>query len=559
MKFFNPLVAIFKSYDYRDKVITLSAFAVFLLMIVKMLVFPYGLFGFGETGIYTEGIVAKNGIQNINPLFVDYNEADREVSALVFSGLMKYDLEKKAVVDDMAELIISEDKMEYSFVLREGLKWHDGNSVTIDDVYFTYHDVILSESFQNEILKTNFAGVLIDKVDEKTIKFTLEKPNVFFVSNFIIGILPEHVLGGTDPYDLLQDDFNKNPIGTGPYMVTEPVEVFSDGRTQITLERNPYYYFMQSEIEYHRFIVYPTMEELIEEINSVNGVVKVTGNYILDFQNNDRFELLPYELPQYVGVFMNMESEVLKDSAGVRLALQKAIDKEALISQFVDKIRVDTPLMELSQEDWEYQADIEQAQGALKESGYNYADEDTEHVGIRYHEDGLGLELRFIARAYDEGTYQYEETTKAVSFMQDAWESIGFSIQVEFLPTSLFKEAVMSRQYDLLLVGQLLGYNLDTYSYWHSTQANPLGQNLSNYKSFQVDSLIEDIRSTFDLEEREESLNDLAEKLKEDLPAIFLYRPIYYYATDGKLSGLSMDNVVYPGDRFSSIYLWTFD
>ena len=68
MKFFNTLVAIFKSYDYRDKVITLSAFAVFLLMIVKMILFPYGLFGFGETGIYTEGVVAKNGIQNMTEM-----------------------------------------------------------------------------------------------------------------------------------------------------------------------------------------------------------------------------------------------------------------------------------------------------------------------------------------------------------------------------------------------------------------------------------------------------------------------------------------------------------
>ena len=524
-----------------------------------MMLFPYGLFGFGETGIYTEGLVAKSGIQNINPLFVDYNEADREVSALVFSGLMKYDLENQAVVDDMATLTISEDKMEYTFVLREGLKWHDGNPVTIDDVYFTYHDIILSESFQNEILKTNFAGVLIEKIDESTIKFRLEKPNIFFVSNFIIGVLPEHILGGVDPYDLLQDNFNKNPIGSGPYMVTEPVEAFSDGRTQITLERNPYYYSEPSEVEYHRFIVYPTMEQLIEEINSVNSVVKVTGNYILDFQNNERFELLAYELPQYVAVFMNMESEILKESEGVRLALQKAIDKDELLLDFVDKIRVDTPLMELSQEDWEYQADIEQAQGSLKDAGYNYPEEDTEHVGIRYNEDGLGLELRLVARAYNEGTYQYEETTKIVSFMQDAWESIGFSIQVEFLADDAFKEAVMGRQYDLLMVGQLLGYNLDTYSYWHSTQANPLGQNLANYKSFQVDSLIEDIRSTFDVEEREESLTSLAEKLKEDLPAIFLYRPIYYYATDNKLSGLSMENVVYPSDRFSFMPFWSFD
>ena len=559
MKFFSKIVAVIKTYDYRDKVISAAVVAIFLLMLVKMMVFPYGLFGFGETNIYTEGIVSRSGIQNINPLFVDYNEADREVSSLVFSGLMKYDLEKRAVVDDMAQLTINEDKTQYRFVIREGLKWHDGKAVTAEDVYFTFHDIVLHPSFQNEILKTNFGGVEMELEDEMTITFKLEKPNVFFITNLTTGILPKHILEGVDPYEILQDDFNKSPIGTGPYMVTEPVESFADGRTQITLSLNPYYYAERSDIEFMRFIAYPSMQELIEEIDVVNGVPKVSGNYILDFVNNERFDLFPYELPQYTAVFMNLESPILKDSKKVRLALQKAVDKDALIGEGMDKIKVDTPLMSLNQEDWEYQSSTEQAMGALKDAGYRYQKEDTEHAGIRYNNDEEGLELNFIARYYDENTYQYEETLKVVNFLEKSWEDIGFAINVELLPSELFKERVMQRNYDLLLVGQILGYNLDTYSYWHSTQATPVGQNLSNYKSFQVDSVIEAIRSTFDEEKKAEKLLELAERLKGDVPAVFLYRPVYYYASDSRMTGISMDGVVFPSDRFSKIWQWQFD
>lgn len=560
MKFYNKIITVFKAYDYRDKVISAGAVAIFLLMIVKMMFFPYGLFGFGQSNIYTEGIVARNGIQNLNPLFVDYNEADREVSRLIFSGLMKYDPEKKAVVDDMAKLTINEEKTLYTFILREGLKWHDGKPVTAEDVYFTFHDVVLHPSFQNEILKTNFGGVEIEMVDAQTITFKLEKPNVFFISNLTTGIVPKHILENVNPGDLLQHEFNKKPIGTGPYMVTEPVTAFSDGRTQITLTRNlDYYGEVSPQIEFMRFIVYPTMNELAEEADAVNGVVKVSGNYILDFLNNERFEPLPYELPQYTAVFMNMDSPILKDEKKIRLALQKAIDKNALIGESVDKIKVDTPLMSLNQEDWEYQPSLEQANGALKDAGFRYANEDTEHVGIRYDDDGTALELSFIARLYDEGTYQYEETLKVVEFLQATWESIGFSIKVEFLPEEDFKQRIMQRSYDLLLVGQLLGYNLDTYSYWHSTQATPVGQNLSNYKSFQVDSLIEAVRSTFDPDKKTEKLKELAERIKEDVPAIFLYRPVYYYASDSKVSGISMEGVVFPSDRFSNIAQWVFE
>ncbi len=558
MKFFKFLVGVFKSYSYWDAMFSIAAVAVIALMLVKMIIFPYGFFGFGKSHIYTEGIISKTGIQNINPLFVDYNEADREVSSLVFSGLMKYDPAKKAVVDDMATLTINEDKTAYTFVLRSGLKWSDGESLTIDDVYFTFHDMILDPAFSNEILKTNFAGVKVEKVDEKTIRFTLEKPNIFFVSNMTTGILPQHILKNVVAGDLLQDEFNKLPVGSGPYIVEEPVEIFSGGRSQIIVARNPNYYGPPSDIEYMRFIIYPTMDQLVEEMSAVNGVPKVTGKYDLDFKNDDRFELISYELPQYTAVFLNMDSDLLQID-NVRLALQKAVDKQALIAGLDDKIAVDTPMLELDQKAWIYQPSVEQAQGALKDAGFNYHPEDVNKEGIRYDKSGNALEFNLIARAYDEGSEQYNEATKVIGFLVDSWEKVGFNMVVEFLPEKIFKERVMARQYDLLFVGQNLGYNLDTYSYWHSTQSTPLGQNFSNYKTFQVDSLIEDLRSTFDPERREASLKELADKIKIDIPAIFLYRPVYFYATDGKVSGISMENVVFPSDRFAGIGSWKFE
>ncbi|MFA6917506.1 MAG: ABC transporter substrate-binding protein [Candidatus Gracilibacteria bacterium] len=558
MKFLGLFIKVLRSYSYADVLISVFAIVAITAMIVKMMLFPYGFFHFGEPNIYTEGVVSRNGIQNINPLFVDYNDADREVCALVFSGLMKYDPDKKAVVDDMAVLSINEDKTQYTLTLREGLKWHDGQPITADDVYFTFNDVIMNKSFQNGILRTNFAGVKIDKIDERVVKFTLDKPNVFFVTNLTVGILPKHVLAGVDPYDLFQNEFNKMPVGSGPYMVTEPVESFPDGRMQVVLTRNPYYYGEPSEIEYMRLITYPTMDELVEEVNAVNGVVKVSGEHVSDFQNNDRFELIPYELPQYTAVFINMESDLLKDRS-VRLALRKAVDKDVLLADSVDKIRVDTPLMELNQSELVYKASKEDALKALDDAGFKYGEDDVEHVGIRYGKDEKALELDLIVRYYEEGSEQFDETQKVITFLEQSWESLGFGIKIEFLSLETFNERVMRRDYDLLFVGQNLGYNLDTYSYWHSTQAAPMGQNFSNYKSFQADTLIEAIRSTFDEQIKNQKLKELAEQIKKDIPAIFLYRPRYFYAIDGKISGLTMNNVVFPSDRYVRMGLWKFE
>lgn len=558
MKTFGFFIKVLKSYDYADRLISVFAFVAILAMFVKMMIFPYGVLSLGEPNMYTEGIVSRNGIQNINPLFVDYNDADREISALVFSGLMKYDPEKKAIVDDMAALSVNEDKTEYTLTLREGLRWHDGKPVTMDDVYFTFHDIVMDPSFKNGILKINFSGVKIEQVDERVIRFTLEKPNVFFITNLTVGILPKHILVGVDPYDLFQSPFNKFPVGTGPYMITNSVKAFPDGRMQVVLNRNPYYYGEPSEIEKIRLVTYPTMDDLLEEVNVVNGVVKVSGKYILDFENNDRFKLIPYELFQYTAVFMNMESTLLKDK-DVRLAMSKLVDKDALLKNSADKIRVDTPLMSLNQNDWEYEADREEAIKILEEDGFKYGVDDVEHLGIRYGKDERALELDLIARYYEEGSAQFEDIKNTIDFLEKSWESAGFGIKVELLSLEDFNRRVMSRDYDLLLVGQNLGYNLDTYSYWHSTQAGPTGQNFSNYKSFQADTLIETIRATFDENEKNEKLKSLAEQIKKDVPAVFLYRPKYFYAIDGKISGLSMDNVVFPSDRYVRLPFWKFD
>jgi peptide/nickel transport system substrate-binding protein len=212
----------------------------------------------------------------------------------------------------------------------------------------------------------------------------------------------------------------------------------------------------------------------------------------------------------------------------------------------------------LKQKDWGYKYDFDLANALLKKAGFLYGADDTNHLGVRYDKNESGLELSMIVRSYDEGTYQFNETKSVVSFLVDSWKKIGVNVQVQFLPVDAFNERISKRDYDILLVGQNLGYNSDTYSFWHSTQAGPLGQNLASYKSFRVDSLIEDIRSTFVPAQRAAKLMELAKALNDDVPAIFLYRPIYYYAFDSKLSGLSMDGVVFPSDRFSNISIWKF-
>jgi peptide/nickel transport system substrate-binding protein len=555
MKLFRKLGKVFRSYSDFDKAVSFGALGIIVLMFIKMIVFPYGLFNFGKVDIYTEGLVSVNGFQNLNPLFVDYNITDREVSRLVFSGLMKYDPKTNAIISDMADLTIDESKTEYTFILHDGVRWHDGELLTTEDVYFTFVEVVQDPTFANEILKANFDGVEIEVIDEKTIKFKMDKPNVFFVTSLATGILPKHILQDVPVMDLLQHGFNKQPIGSGPYKVSEPIQVFKDGRMQVTLEMNKEYYGSNPKLDHFRFISYPSEEQLLGEMNSVNGIVKISGEYALQVKEAGGFVLISYELPQYMGVFINMDSPKVQEDK-VRIALQKSVFKDDLIAQLSDKVPVDTPLLELDHSDeWIYQPSMDVANGAIFDVGYSYDSIDSRY---RTDENGSILLLNLIAREFPEGTQQAEETDVVVSYLEKQWKDIGIEIEVELLSVGKLNERIMDRSYDLLFIGQTLGYNFDTYSYWHSTQVGANGLNLSNYKSFQVDSLIENVRMTFDVSKREEELKKIGKQIAEDVPAIFLYKPIYYYASDGKVEGINMDGVAFPSDRFSYISDWSF-
>lgn len=552
MKFLHKLGKVFRAYSELDKAVSFACLGVVLLMVFKMIIFPYGVFNFGDENVYTEGLVGQNGFQNLDPLFVDYNELDREVCSLVFTGLMKYDSKTKAVVEDMASLTINKDKTEYTFVMKDGLKWQDGADLTADDVYFTFAKVVQDPSFENDVLKANFDGVQITEVDQKTIRFKLTKPNVFFLTTLTAGILPKHVLEKVAVEDLLYSSFNKMPVGSGPYMVAEPIQSFKDGRMQVTLKINPNYYGINPKIERFRLISYPTMDQLVQETSSINGIVKISGKYAETVKERGDFIMMPYELPQYMSVFINIDRV---PNQKIRSALLKSIDKKELLSGLSDKIPIETPILQLNQKDFASMPDSAASKKALDDAKYKYL-----KVNSKFRTDEKGKVLTFvlIAREFPDGTQQADETSVVLDYLEKKWRNIGIDINTQLLHSDQLNERIMDRDYDLLFIGQTLGYSMDTYSYWHSTQVGVNGLNLSNYKSFQVDSLIEQIRTIFNPDQRIEKLKLIAKQLASDIPAIFLYKPVYYYASDGKVTGVNMTGVAFTSDRFSNISEWSF-
>ncbi|MEK7167988.1 MAG: ABC transporter substrate-binding protein, partial [Patescibacteria group bacterium] len=117
-------------------------------------------------GEYTEALVGSPRL--INPILAQTNDVDLDLSQLVFSGLLKYDKERRLVPDLAENYEISQDHLVYTFVLRKNIKWHDGSDFKADDVVFTVASIQDPEF--NSPLSRSFRGVIAEKVDDNTVK-----------------------------------------------------------------------------------------------------------------------------------------------------------------------------------------------------------------------------------------------------------------------------------------------------------------------------------------------------------------------------------------------------
>ena len=253
------------------------------------------------------------------------------------------------------------------------------------------------------------------------------------------------------------------------------------------------------------------------------------------------------------GKLLGLDGEVVKDFEITREGLSEVLVGEAVSS------KQEVEGEEEGEGEGEGEEEVVTESGVSgDDSGQGYVEpEDAVEVHrlemdstkVRYNKDGKALRLRLITPAVP------EEYKRAALVLQNQWSKAGVDLIVEVYDPDLLQDKIRERDYDVLLFGQNLGYNLDAFPFWHSSQAES-GLNLSQYKSFEVDSLLTEIRTIFDSGKKAEKLDVLKKQVIEDTPAVFLYRPVYQYAVDTKVQGMDLSRLALDSDRLNMIYTW---
>jgi ABC-type transport system substrate-binding protein len=165
--------------------------------------------------VYREGTIGRPS--SINPLTAR-TQADRDLVALVFSGLVAIGPDGTYRPDLASGWTADADGKTWTFSIRPDARWQDGEPVTSSDVVYTV-DVLKSPGYGGP-LAASWREVSVTAVDALTVTFELTTPIGGFLQAATIGLLPAHLLSETPVETLADDPFSVQPVGAGPFVLT---------------------------------------------------------------------------------------------------------------------------------------------------------------------------------------------------------------------------------------------------------------------------------------------------------------------------------------------------
>ncbi len=545
----EKIIAIIKSFSATEKVI-FGCFVVVALACALSLAWTVNKHFLvsvpSHGGSLAEGIVGLP--RSINPVLA-FTDVDLDLSALIYSGLMKYEGDK--LVPDLAqEYTVSTDGLVYTFTLKDDLRFHDGVPLTTDDVEFTIQKV------QDAVIKSphyaDWANISTKKISPTEIQFILKQPYTPFLSNVTLGILPKHIWSKIQSDQFIFSQYNIEPIGSGPYQLESMQRDNGGIPIHYTLSSFSRYQGGEAFISQLYIYFYPNEKALVDAYSK--GIVEAMARTspaeaVRIASTTPTATILHTPLPRIFGIFFNQNQAPLFIQKEVRQALDAATDKEYIINKVLLGYGVtsngpiprnialpDTPVS------------TQKAQDILNKAGWVM---NSNGVMEKKDKKGGAQTLEFSIATADS-----PDLKRIAEIIKSQWEKIGAKVTIKvFEFGDLYQNVIATRKYDALLFGESIGKDLDLYAFWHSSQRNSPGLNVALYVNSKVDRLLEEARVATDEKSRQGSYAQFEKIIQDELPAIFLYSPEFIYVIPDKVRNLHFDSII-PSNRFYGISTW---
>ncbi|MFC1878870.1 peptide ABC transporter substrate-binding protein [Chloroflexota bacterium] len=507
-----------------------------------------------QGGVYTEAIIGHFG--RLNPLLDHYNQADRDIDRLIFSGLVKFDHRGLPYGDLAQDWAISRDGESYTFAIRADAVWHDGEPVTSYDVIFTIELMRADEMPLPADIQDFWSQVNVDYLDDKTLTFQLPEPFAPFLDYLTFGILPEHLLVDLSPEELMDASFNLQPVGSGPYRFDGFIA--DEGLVQgVLLKAFKDYYGQKPYIDEVVFRYYseaPSAFFAYKE-GDVVGISDVTSSILPDVLNEPALNLYTGRLPRLNLIYLNLDlpEKPFLQEAEVRRALLMGINRRWIVDRLLggQAILANGPIFP---ESWAYYEgmkgidfDPDAAIQILKEAGYTIPAEGgrvRQKEGVR-----LSFELVFP---------DIELYGEIAAVIQSNWERLGVQALITAVPyEQMLEDYLEPHTYDAALVEIDLSRlpDPDPYPFWHQAQITN-GQNYAGWDDRQASEYLERARVIVEFDERARLYRNFQVRFLQEVPALMLFYPVHSFSVDKQIQGISVGPFYDPSDRFLNINSW---
>ena len=506
-------------------------------------------------GSISEGIIGTPRF--INPILAN-TDADRDLVALIYSGLMRKGPDGNMIPDLAEKVDMSKDGTSYVFTLRENIFFHDNTPVTVEDVIFTI------ESIKDPIIKSPrkgvWDGVNVEKIDERNIKFTLSRPYASFLENTSLGIMPKNIWQDS-PVEL--NVANTNPIGSGPYKIKKLSKQSSGIVSAYELESFKKFSLGKPYLKNISLKFYQNEEDLLSALKGGNidqaSSITPASAESLEVKNT----INSFTLPRIFGLFFNQSQNQIFTNKVVIKAINQAIDKENIINEVLSTygVVINNPIPSNLISFQELNLANKLARSEIITETKTMLEKDGWKIGASgYLEKTITNENKKKVNTILEfsiSTGNAPELAKTAELIKKDLNAIGMKVEVKtFEIGNLNQSVIRPRDYDALLFGEIINTENDLYAFWHSSQRKDPGLNVAMYTNAKVDKILEDAFITMDPEARAKKYIQFEEEIQKDMPAVFLYSPNLIYITQKELKGLSVQNIVSPSDRFVNAYLW---
>lgn len=530
-------------------------------------------------GTYHEGVTGYP--KNINPLYDSNRDVDSDLTKLIYSSLYRYDSNGQ-LVGDLADNIETSDNKTFVVTLKNNVKWHSGESLTADDVVFTFNLIINPD--YNSPLRKNFSSVSIEKISNSQVKFTLPSAYAAFPNLLTFGVMPQSVWENISADSAGLTDLNLEPIGSGPYKFESLSKNKQGELKEYRLVANDAYYGQKPYIKNIVFKFYPDSAELIAALNAgdVDGIgyLPLDQKHSILAQNSLNFHAL--DSFQENLIFFNTDNNKNLGDLNIRRSLALAIDKKALVNDLFENFYkvIDGPLpansFAYNDKITKYDFNNGAANTKLDGLGWTKLIINADNVNSDSPEVKAAVSYASSTSENAQGIWRFKKDKKGnvtlltvkLSYVNDNdsslvaqkikgyWDAVGVHTVLDPVEASDVSNLISSRSFEALLFGQLLGGDPDIFAFWHSSQIDDRGMNISGYKNDKVDKLLENARSTSNKDSRIASYSEVQRIIADELPAIFLYEKNYIYVQSKKVKGFTSTAVVSSSDRFAGISNW---